>query len=238
MRELDQLAMKASDNQVALEEFIKLEEPYILYCVTSVVNHYISKSDDEWSIALSAFVEAIQNYDLDKGSFLTFSKMVVQRRIIDFLRNRGRYHAEISVDPIVFDMDANEEEDVSIRIAVSKQVTKEMEEPIRFEISSVNEVLASYDFSFMDLTDCSPHAKKTKAACARVIMYIIRNPLILSELRKTKQLPSKLIEKNAEVPRKILERHRKYIIAAVEILSGEYPNLAEYLRYIREENER
>jgi RNA polymerase sigma factor len=44
-----------------------------------------------------------------------------------------------------------------------------------------------------------------------------------------------MIEKNTHVPRKILERHRKYIIAAIEILSGEYPYLADYLRYIREE---
>jgi RNA polymerase sigma factor len=58
----------------------------------------------------------------------------------------------------------------------------------------------------------------------------------VSELRRSKQLPLKNIEKSAQVPRKILERHRKYIIAAIEILSGEYPNLAEYLRYIREEN--
>ena len=33
--------------------------------------------------------------------------------------------------------------------------------------------------------------------------------------------------------RKILDRHRRYIIAAAEILSGEYPVLAEYLGYIR-----
>jgi RNA polymerase sigma factor len=47
-----------------------------------------------------------------------------------------------------------------------------------------------------------------------------------------------MIEKNSQVPRKILERHRKYIVAAIEILSGEYPYLAEYLRYIREEKEK
>ena len=42
----------------------------------------------------------------------------------------------------------------------------------------------------------------------------------------------KIIE-NTLLPRKILERHRNYIIAAVEILSGEYPLLAEYLSFIR-----
>jgi len=31
------------------------------------------------------------------------------------------------------------------------------------------------------------------------------------------------------VPRKVLERHRKYIIAAVVILTGDYPGLTDYL---------
>jgi RNA polymerase sigma factor len=61
--------------------------------------------------------------------------------------------------------------------------------------------------------------------------------MLLSELKSSKQLPLKIIENNCKIPRKILERHRKYIIAAIELLHGEYPNLAEYLRYIREVNE-
>jgi RNA polymerase sigma factor len=35
-----------------------------------------------------------------------------------------------------------------------------------------------------------------------------------------------------------LERHRKYIIAAIEILAGDYPCLAEYMKPQREEQDR
>ena len=65
--------------------------------------------------------------------------------------------------------------------------------------------------------------------------FIYKNPLLLKELRSSKQLPIKIIEQNVKVPRKIIERHRKYIVAAVEILSGEYPYLAEYMCDIRKE---
>jgi RNA polymerase sigma factor len=57
-------------------------------------------------------------------------------------------------------------------------------------------------------------------------------------MKVKKMLPVNVVEKNAKVPRKILERHRKYIIAAVEILSGDFPYLAEYIRFIREEFEK
>ena len=52
-------------------------------------------------------------------------------------------------------------------------------------------------------------------------------------MRKNKALPMKELELASGVARKILDRHRRYIIAAAEILSGEYPVLAEYLGYIR-----
>jgi len=35
------------------------------------------------------------------------------------------------------------------------------------------------------------------------------------------------------VPRKIIERHRKYIIAATEIVGGDYPHLSQYMSFIK-----
>ncbi len=52
-------------------------------------------------------------------------------------------------------------------------------------------------------------------------------------MRCTKRLPIKIIQKNTNLPRKLLEHHRKYIVAAVIILSGDYPMLADYLSFIR-----
>jgi len=41
---------------------------------------------DEYSIALIAFNEAIESYDLDKKTkFVSFSKQVIKRRLIDYL---------------------------------------------------------------------------------------------------------------------------------------------------------
>jgi len=54
-------------------------------------------------------------------------------------------------------------------------------------------------------------------------------------MKRNKLLPLKVLENNLKLPRKILERHRKYIIAGAEIISGDYPILSEYLKFIKEE---
>jgi RNA polymerase sigma factor len=236
MREIDSMALQAKNNPSLLDNLIRQQEYYILKCASKTCRRYITKSDDEWSIALMAFTQAIDDYNLDKGSFLSFVNLVIKRRLIDYIKSQNKFNYEVSVDPIIFDTEPEEEtDDPSLRMAVAEQVSKQDPNDLKWEIEAANLVFSEYGFSFYELSACSPHAAKTRKACATAVNYLLQNILLLKELRTTKQLPLKMIENNTHVPRKILERHRKYIIAAIEILSGEYPNLADYLRYIREE---
>ena len=81
----------------------------------------------------------------------------------------------------------------------------------------------------------TPKSAKTKEACKQAVLYVLDHPIIRDEIYQSKQLPLKLIQKNTNLPRKLLDHHRRYILAAIEILSGEYPMLAEYMSFIRKE---
>lgn len=237
MKEIDSLALNAKADPLIRENLIKKKEFYIIKCASKGCHRFITKSDDEYSISLMAFSQAIDSYELEKGSFLNFANLVIKRRLIDYSKSQGKYKTEVSIDPILFDTEPEEDNgDVQVRMAVAEQVSKQNNGDLKLEISEISLTFSSYGFTFLELAKCSPHAAKTKKACALAINYILQNSFLLNELRTTRQLPLKIIEKNIDVPRKILERHRKYIIAAVEILSGGYPHLAEYMRYIREDD--
>ncbi len=236
--ELDELAVSAKTNEDTMNKLIKQYENFILKCASSAARIYVSRSDDEWSIALAAFTEAVKNYSAEKGSFLNFAELVIRRRIIDFIRSKSRYAPEISVNPSLFGSETDEDEDFSMQAEIAQKVAATDENSAKLEIYLVNEIFSAYGFSFMDLAECSPKADKTKRACGKVVAYMIKNPILISEMKIKRQLPLNLIEKNTKVPRKLLERHRKYIVAAVEIMSGDFPYLASYMRYIREELEK
>lgn len=238
MRELDTMVVKAREDQAVLEALIRQNEYYILKCASKVSHRYITKSDDEWSISLIAFVQAVDSYELTKGSFLKFAELVIKRRLIDYFKNQGRFRSEISVALDTFDTPSiEEEEDIPLRNEVAKNIAKQDTNDIKLEIDAVNSTFNRYGFSFFELSKCSPHAAKTRKACAKAVNFLLSNTILINVFKETGQLPIKAIENNTKIPRKILERHRKYIIAAIEILSGDYPNLAEYLRYIRKEQE-
>jgi len=236
MREIDRDAIRAKVEKAYREEFLFRFESFVLKTAYKTTNQYITKSDDVWSVAFFAFNEAINSYDPEKGSFIPFSEMVIKRRIYDFIRKKSRETPELLVDPLCFSGETNSEEgDFSLSRQVVDKTALEVEDSARWEIEAISQVLDKYGIRFMDLISVSPKAKKTKTACARAVICLVDHPHLMHRMKSFKILPIAEIEKNTKVPRKILERHRKYIIAAAEIVSGDYPVLCTYMAYIKKE---
>lgn len=227
-RNTDREAVEAARDPDRMNGFLLKLEPYILKCASATAKRYISKSDDEWAVSIEAVYQAAQQYSYDKGSFLGFAKMMIHRRLIDYFRIQSKYRGEIPVSPSAFSGESDEDETVSVRIPIP--TANVWDNVLKDEIEAANAQFASYGFSFYDLIHCSPKSRKTKAACYTAVSYVAANPILAGEMQRTKTIPLKIIEENTRIPRKILERHRKYIIAAIEIAIGDYPGLSEYIR--------
>lgn len=222
MKNIEEKVLAARQDPAILEEFIKGYEPFILSCAAKTAKRHISKNDDEWSIALIAFNEAVEGYDPEKGNFLSYCKLIIRSRLIDYFRQQNKHSGQVSLEAL-------ENKDLP---------SNETDTSIKEEIDALSQVVQNIGFSLYELADCSPKAQKTRQACKRIVRYILSSPIILTTIRSDKRLPVKLIEKNTQLPRKIIERHRKYILTAVEILDGEYSYLSEYLAYLREDEEK
>lgn len=233
MREIDQNAIKARDDAAYFELFLTDYESFILHAARKATGRYIAKTDDQWSVAMSAFHEAVSSYAFEKGAFLPFADTVIKRRLYDYLRKQSKHSCEILIDS--YTAEAGTEEDLQVKYEVMAKTSSKQETDARLEIEVITDTLNDYGITFTELAGVSPKAAKTKNVCGKAISFLTQNPLLLNEMKRTRALPLKTIEKNANLPRKVLERHRKYIIAGAEIISGDYPILSEYLRFVREE---
>ena len=233
------LAAKTDERQ--LDSLIATYKPWILRCASEAAHRYVTDSDDEWSIALMAFSEAVQSYAEEKGPFKVFATVVIRRRVLDYLRSEGRYKNELTASPGAFEGDLPEEEAGGINLQVQKQVAESSLEAsaadvtadAKAEIEAVQAILGRYGFSFFDLAECSPKAEKTRRGCAMATLALLGDPALLDQLRKKRMLPMRELVQASGVARKVLDRHRRYIIAAAEILSGDFPIISAYLDYIR-----
>ena len=69
VNDLEQDVLKAKGNDDVLADLIEANRSFILRCASETTHRYITDSDDEWSVALLAFSEAVRDYEGEKGSF-------------------------------------------------------------------------------------------------------------------------------------------------------------------------
>ena len=236
MTELEQQVLAAKTDERAFNERVESHKSWILRVASEVTHRYVTDSDDEWSIALMAFSEAVQSYEADKGSFRGLAGTIIRRRVVDYLRTEGRHADELTVSPAAFEDQLDEDEAGGVDLQVQKRMAEQPDDTAsraRAEIAELQSVLREYGFSFFDLADASPKAEKTKQSCGKAVRTMLATAVLMAQMRFRRLLPIKELSTASGIIRKILERHRKYIIAASEILDGDFPILAGYLAYIR-----
>ena len=212
-----------------LNRFVEEYKPFIAACSEKVAGRYMAYGhDDELSIAMMAFVEAINSFNQSKGNFFSFSRNVIKRRLIDYYRGEQRHSRVISLNMYVEEQD--EDFDLSTGDSVRIYSEQRLAELRRLELKELGSELADWKISFSDLAEASPRHDKTKRQCGDIAGLILSRPEILQQIMTKKYLPVAEIEKAMKVPRKLIERFRKYIIAVVIIAVGDYEYIRDYIK--------
>lgn len=226
--QINERVEKIRNDDDAINLFIEEYKPFIASCTEKVTGRYVRfGEDDEFSIALMAFVEAIKSYDSGKGSFLSFAQGVIKRRLIDYFRKEKRHSNVISLNDSYSDDD--EERDLSANQAMERYSEEEISEYRRLELEELKEELFKWDISFFDLAEASPKHKKTRKICNDIVNFLLSRNDLITLIKQKKYLPIAEIEKTLRIPRKNIERARKYIIAVILIRTGDYQYIKDYV---------
>lgn len=226
---LNERVQRIKTSDIEIDKLVQEYKPFIASCVEKITGRFVRYGeDDELSIALLAFVEAIKAFDISKGNFLSFAQNVIKRRLIDYFRKESKHSKIISISTYTSD-DEDSEMDLSTGEALDKYSQDNISEYRRLELQELKKELALWDISFLELTNASPKSEKTRKSYNDVIQYLMRNPDMLDQVKKKKLLPIVEIEKNTGIPRKTIERSRKYILAVIIILTGDYQYVKDYI---------
>ena len=229
-------ALGAGASTEALNRFLTEEKDHILRLTGRILGRNITESDDEYSIALTAVSEAVKNYDGTRGDFWSYAAFVIKSRETDHYRKESkRNKRELPLSPTMFDGDtADDESDYALKSDINEKTAVCIDNSVKEEIEALSGKLKEYGISFFDLADCSPKAGKSKDACGKAIKAIFTPPPLIEEIIKSKTLPIKQILSRVNLSRKLIDRHRKYLISVSLILSGDYPQIAEYIPFRNE----
>ncbi len=210
---------------------LKKYKPFIKKSVSSVCRRYIRETDDEFSIGLIAFNDAIDKFSPDKGNgLLPFADTVIRRRVIDYIRSQSKKMNELSFEIQHVSEDEYIQSPLDIEKSIENHQRQLNSENLKDEIIRYTELLKIFHITFDQLVKHTPKHVDARNNAIKIAKTIADEPLMLQYVIDKKKLPIKMMEEKVEVSRKTIERNRIYIIAMVLILTGDYLFLKDYLK--------
>lgn len=234
--EVDPLNARLEDirqgNREERDQVIRDYLPFIARSASQATGRYIRQGqDDEFSIALSAFNEAMDRFDMTRGvHFLGFADTVIKRRLIDFFRSRSTKQRDLPLTQ--FDVE-DDEDNIINYVEVARSIdaynATEQAKERQEEIQRYSELLKEFQITISELVEFSPKHADARASAITIAKMIVETPEFASFLLSKKTLPLKQLVELATVSRKTIERQRKYIIAVSLLLLGDFQILQDYI---------
>jgi len=217
-------------NAQARETLLRQYQPFVLRVAGQVTRRRLEPGrDDEFSIGLAAFNEAIDHYrDERGGGFFAFAEQVIRRRLVDHYRKQRLARREVPLssidDPVQGPSRLPEVREAILAHRAEAEAGERREEVLRYR-----ELLQDYGVRLADLVRAAPRHADTRRSALRAARTLAEDPALAGFLRERQAVPLKMLAERSGMKRKTLERHRRYIVATALILLEDFPYLKSYL---------
>lgn len=213
---------EAKIDEIKMDAFINEYRPFILKVLSANTGKYIDVSNDSaLTVGMMAFKEAVEKYDMDKGTFIGFATLLIKRRHIDYLRKENK-HIEKN------EMLDSESKIIKDQSSVLHNQQLEILDR-KSEIEDYKKLLSKYNIEFKDLVQQSPKKKLLRILYKDIAIYLASEDELKRKVLEKRMLPIKEILMKFDVNRKKVERGRIYIMAIVLLESTELNILKEYI---------
>jgi RNA polymerase sigma factor len=227
--QLDDMVVLAQNGDKSIRnQLLDQYKPFVKKTTSKACRRYVYESMDEFSIGLLAFNEAIDRYKKTEGHFLTFANVVIQRRIIDYIRQEQRVNKNI-VHQIE---EADEEyEESGFEQKRSIEVFQQENEKAKRveEIQEYQKLLQQFGITFQVLSEQCPKHIDARENAKEIAQLVATDEQFSSFLIEKKKLPIKKIEDRVKCSRKTIERNRNYIMAMALIHIGNFHALKSFV---------
>jgi len=222
---------KAKSENAELERLITDYMPFIKKTVNDVGNIGM-EYDDRLSLAMLTFMNCVKQYDVEKGNFIAFASICIHNRIIDESRKQLRYSGKIQpLFPSDADAISGTAEDKG---SITAYNLEREHESLSDEILIFSGQLKEYGIIFQELPRICPKQDRARKQCITLGRSVAGNNEMLDVLLRFRRLSQSAIAKQFGLSEKTIEKHRKYIITIVILLTGDNPCIRAFLPQYKE----
>ena len=209
------------NENTSVNELIENHMPFIIKSISDVTGRYVScENDEELSVGLLGFHEAIERYDNEKGHFLSFAKLVIGSRIKNYLKSENK-HQHSSLEELL---------DKGVEIKDEYLEQKEDNSILVEEITRLKTEISSFGFTLEDLVNEAPKQQATRKNAISLSEEISKDEEFTSFMYVKKRLPIKRIVLKFSVTEKVVKRSKKFIISVIIIIDKNLSALKNWIR--------
>lgn len=209
----DLLAKAQAGDIQARNDFIDSFRPFILKVTAKFCNRHLDwRNDEELSVAMMAFNEAIDTYDASYGAaWSSYAYLVINRRLTDYARKEKKYKTmAVLLDNVL----------EQVPTAAAMDNGQDFERIFwQTEITALQNKLDDYGISMKDLVAATPKHKRVRLKLAYIASQLAADNDFSEYIHKHRRLPVKEICLKFNVRRKFVETWRRYLITLFIILT-------------------
>lgn len=203
-----------------IDDLIKENMAFIIRVTSNFTKRYVRiEQDEEFSIALLAFTEAVEKFDEEKGNFLSFARLVIESRLM----NEAKKHKqkELSLDQLAEDgIEFSKDE---------KKIDKRLEE----EIQLYCDELHFFGLDLEQLADYAPKHRDTKKVAIDAAEQCSMDPPIVKTTYQKKKLPIRQVSRLTLLSEKTIKHSKWFILATMLIFVKNLKCLISWISEVR-----
>lgn len=208
-----------------LDNLVEQHMAFIIRTASNMTGRYISiENDEEFSIALLAFAEAVEKYEEDRGNFMGFAKIVMESR----LKN---HFAKLSNQPKTISLE--ELGDKSEELFIEEEIEVSDNSQLQQEITCYRKELLYFGITLECLADQCPKHKDTRKNAVRIAEQTSRDIPTVELTYRKKKLPIREVAKLTKVTEKVVKKSKKFILATMIIFVKNFPGLTYWIKGAR-----
>ncbi|MBC5996212.1 RNA polymerase subunit sigma [Romboutsia ilealis] len=215
---LDEDNLKSTDINILINDNM----PFIIKSISKITKKYVSlENDEELSVGILAFNEAVNRYTHDRGPFLPFAQLVIGSRLKNHLQRENRHRNIISIDNL-------REEGIEVSDVIKDPI--EDNQILQNEIRILKDTLYDFGFGLEDLVNNSPKHKETRENAIDLSKRVSQDKPFVSFMYEKKRLPIKKISLKYQVTEKIIKGSKKFIITVIIIFDKKLRNIRLWIK--------
>ena len=196
--------------------------PFIIKTTSSFLGRYVcTDNDEEFSIALIAFNDAIEKYNEERGNFWSFAKLVIESRLKNNLQKTARLESASSLEEMTESGMQIHDDNVKVDKTTSD---------LRDEIMAFKEELSLFGITFETLAKESPKHKDTRNRAIKIGFKVSDDEIIIEKVYAKRRLPIKDVSRKFEITEKIIKRSKTFILSIAVMFFKKYTNLTIWIK--------